>query len=138
MSGSLPVQIPSNAPPPSVVASGLHATDFPVLCLQAQGLGLRQFRRVYDLEVSVSDTNKQVGVSSFEAGVVFAFSAIRLYLQSRPDWDEAEFNKHVNFFKNARQDGAEKVAYELALNALASDHPNITEAIKQGADTTTR
>ncbi|WP_149086912.1 hypothetical protein [Pseudomonas prosekii] len=83
----------------------------------------------------MSGSNKQVGVSSFDAGVVFAFAAIRMYLQSRPDWDEAEFNKHVNFFKNARQDGADKTAYELALNALASDHPNVTEAIKQGAST---
>lgn len=38
-----------------IVAYCPHATDYPVLCLQAQGLGERQFRRAYDLEVNVSD-----------------------------------------------------------------------------------
>jgi hypothetical protein len=34
--------------------------DYPVLRLQAHGLGLRQYRRVYDLEVNVSE-NYDVG-----------------------------------------------------------------------------
>ena len=108
--------------------------DFPVLCLQAQGLGLRQFRRFYDLEVSMSKTP----VSSFEAGVVAALGAVSLYLRSRPDYDAAELQKYVNFFKNAVQDGADKSAYTLALDAVGGDLSNIENAIKNGANTKPR
>lgn len=36
----------------------LEIENSPVLCLEAQGLGLRQFRRVNDLEVDVSEEDK--------------------------------------------------------------------------------
>jgi hypothetical protein len=98
--------------------------------LQAQGLGLRQFRRVNDLEVNVSKTP----VSSFEAGVVAALGAVSLYLRSRPDYDAAELQKYVNFFKNAVQDGADKSAYTLPLDAVGGDLSNIENAIKNGAN----
>lgn len=77
-------------------------------------------------------------LSSFEAGVVFALASIRMYLQSRPDWDEVEFNKYVSFFKNTRHDDAAKVDFEQALNAIHSSHANIIEAIKQGEGTVPR
>ncbi|WP_146043287.1 MULTISPECIES: hypothetical protein [unclassified Pseudomonas] len=77
---------------------------------------------------------EKVGVSSFESGVVFALASIRLYLQSRPDWDEAEFNKYVSFFKATKQSDAERASFEQALNAIHSSHPNIIEAISQIED----
>jgi hypothetical protein len=91
---------------------------------------LRQFRRVHDLEVNVSKTP----VSSFEAGVVAALGAVSLYLRSRPDYDAAELQKYVNFFKNAVQDGADKSAYTLPLDAVGGDLSNIENAIKNGAN----
>jgi len=89
---------------------------------------LRQYRRVYDLEVNVSKTP----VSSFEAGVVAALGAVSLYLRSRPDYDAAELQKYVNFFKNAVQDGADKAAYVLPLDAVGGDLSNVEQAIKNG------
>lgn len=95
---------------------------------------MRQFRRVNDLEVNVSKTP----VSSFEAGVVAALGAVSLYLRSRPDYDAAELQKYVNFFKNSIQDGAEKSAFTLPLDAVGGDLSNIENAIKNGADTKPR
>jgi hypothetical protein len=71
-------------------------------------------------------------VSSFEAGVVAALGAVSLYLRSRPDYDAAELQKYVNFFKNTVQDGADKAAYVLPLDAVGGDLSNIEKAIKDG------
>ncbi|MNB93393.1 hypothetical protein D3C75_405250 [compost metagenome] len=60
----------SNVNCPSVVASCLHATDTPSPCLQTQGLGLRQFRRGYDLEVNVSEAGNQAMQDPFKMGVL--------------------------------------------------------------------
>ena len=89
---------------------------------------MRQSRRVNDLEVNVSKT----AVSSFEAGVVAALGAVSLYLRSRPDYDAAELQKYVNFFKNTVQDGADKAAYVLPLDAVGGDLSNVEKAIKDG------
>ncbi|MBF8642254.1 MULTISPECIES: hypothetical protein [Pseudomonas] len=74
----------------------------------------------------------QVSLSSFEAGVSCALAAITLYLKSRPDYDESALMKYVEFFKNTRQDAADKQAFEIALNVVGGDLSNIDEAIKQG------
>ena len=71
-------------------------------------------------------------INSFEAGVVAALGAVSLYLRSRPDYDAAELQKYVNFFKNTVQDGAEKGAYSLPLDAVGGDLSNVQEAIKKG------
>lgn len=71
-------------------------------------------------------------VSSFEAGVVAALGAVSLYLRSRPDYDAAELQKYVNFFKNTVQDGADKAAYVLPLDAVGGDLSNVEKAIKDG------
>ncbi|MBL7231389.1 MAG: hypothetical protein JJK56_25800 [Pseudomonas sp.] len=71
-------------------------------------------------------------VSSFEAGVVAALGAVSLYLRSRPDYDAAELQKYVNFFKNTVQDGADKAAYVLPLDAVGGDLSNVEQAIKNG------
>jgi len=89
---------------------------------------LRQYRRVYDLEVNVSKTP----ISTFEAGVVASLGAISLYLRSRPDYDAAELQKYVNFFKNTVQDGVDKAAYVLPLDAVGGDLSNIEKAISNG------
>ncbi|PHN32084.1 hypothetical protein [Pseudomonas sp. ICMP 460] len=77
-------------------------------------------------------------VSSFEAGVIATLGAISLYLRSRPDYDAAELQKYVNFFKNTVQDGANKAAYVLPLDALGGDMSNIEKAIKDGVGATPR
>lgn len=56
----------------------------PVLRLQAQGLGLRQYRRVYDLEVNVAEEVK-VGMSAFDVGVVSALGALAIALKASLD-----------------------------------------------------
>lgn len=80
----------------------------------------------------------KVGVSSFEAGVISALGAISLYLRSRPDYDEAELQKYVNFFKNTRQEDAESAAFNLPLDAVGGDLSNVQEAIKNGVGATPR
>jgi len=59
--------------------------DSPVLCLQAQGLGLHQSRRVYDLEVDVSNDPKLM--DSLRSTVRKAEQALRGAAQGRPDYN---------------------------------------------------
>ncbi|URD41436.1 hypothetical protein M6G63_18600 [Pseudomonas sp. BYT-5] len=74
----------------------------------------------------------KTGLSSFEAGVMSALGAISLYLRSRPDYDEAELRKYVDFFKNTRQPDADSNAFNLPLDAVGGDLSNVQEAIKRG------
>lgn len=71
-------------------------------------------------------------LSSFEAGVMSALGAISLYLRSRPDYDQAELTKYIDFFKNARQSDAESGAFNLPLDAVGGDLSNVQDAIKKG------
>ncbi|AVU77056.1 hypothetical protein [Pseudomonas rhizophila] len=75
----------------------------------------------------------KIPLSSFEAGVMSALGAISLYLRSRPDYDQAELTKYVDFFKNTRQPDAESSAFNLPLDAVGGDLSNVQEAIKAGA-----
>ncbi|MFJ2527816.1 hypothetical protein [Pseudomonas helmanticensis] len=69
---------------------------------------------------------------SFEAGVMSALGAISLYLRSRPDYDQAELTKYIDFFKNTRQPDAESGAFNLPLDAVGGDLSNVQDAIKKG------
>ncbi|MDH1260419.1 hypothetical protein ACTJK9_01065 [Pseudomonas sp. 22082] len=71
-------------------------------------------------------------LSSFEAGVMSALGAISLYLRSRPDYDQAELTKYIDFFKNTRQPDAESGAFNLPLDAVGGDLSNVQDAIKKG------
>lgn len=71
-------------------------------------------------------------LSSFEAGAMSALGAISLYLRSRPDFDQAELSKYVDFFKNTRQPDAESAAFNLPLDAVGGDLSNVQDAIKSG------
>ncbi|PAA14377.1 MULTISPECIES: hypothetical protein [Pseudomonas] len=71
-------------------------------------------------------------ISSTEAGIIAAFGAISLYLRSRPDYDAAELQKYVNFFKNTRQQSADPSAFNLALDAVGGDLSNVQKAIENG------
>lgn len=79
---------------------------------------------------------RKAEITSFEAGVVAALGAVALYLRSRPDYDEKELKKFVNFFKNTRQDAADPIAFNIALDAIGGDLSNIEEAIKSGVGST--
>jgi len=61
-----------------------------------------------------------------------ALGAISLYLRSRPDYDQAELTKYVDFFKNTRQPDAESGAFNLPLDAVGGDLSNVEDAIKKG------
>ena len=80
----------------------------------------------------------KTGLSSFEAGVMSALGAISLYLRSRPDYDQAELAKYVDFFKNTRQPDAESAAFNLPLDAVGGDLSNVQEAVKNGVGATPR
>ena len=74
----------------------------------------------------------KTSLTSFEAGVMSALGAISLYLRSRPDYDQAELSKYVEFFKNTRQEDAESGAFNLPLDAVGGDLSNVQDAIKSG------
>jgi hypothetical protein len=73
-------------------------------------------------------------LTSFEAGVMSALGAISLYLRSRPDYDQAELTKYIDFFKNTRQPDAESGAFNLPLDAVGGDLSNVQDAIKKGVE----
>lgn len=69
-------------------------------------------------------------ITSFEAGVLCALASIRLYLQSRPDWNEEDLNKHLDYFKSNLANVTDKAAFNLPIDHLRSNHANIEEAVK--------
>lgn len=72
----------------------------------------------------------KIGISAFEAGMLCALASIRLYLQSRPDWNEDDLNKHLDFFKSSVKDVTDREAFNLPIDHLRNNHANVREAVK--------
>ncbi|WLG31865.1 hypothetical protein PSH85_15995 [Pseudomonas simiae] len=97
--------------------------------MQVQGLGFRQYRRVYDLEVNVA-----YEIKPFENGVLMALASLTYALKKSPGFDSSALDAAAKFFVDipARgcSDGDDFDAYEWPLSVVQRSVADIEKLLE--------
>jgi len=96
---------------------------------------LRHYRRVYDLEVNVTEEVK-VGMSAFDVGVVNALGALAIALKASPGFNNDALKKVTQFFLDNKvpqpfQGPEAEEAYARPLRIILNDQAQVMQWLGQ-------